>query len=391
MIYLDNAATTFPKPPAVRREVERCLREYCGNPGRSAHKLSLAAAEAIYDCRLAAAEFFGIPSPEKIIFTYNTTYALNMAIKGLLRRGDHVLISDMEHNAVFRPVHRLAELGEISYDIFPTGCADPHGMTENILSAIRRLLRPNTRMLITAHIPNLCSAVMPLEILGRFCREKKLLFVVDAAQSAGIEHIDCQKMQIDALCVPGHKGLYGPQGSGIMALGNGSTLATLIEGGSGVHSQDPSMPEFSPERYEAGTLATPTLAGLCAGIRFVRERGIDQIRTQEEMLYLRLREQLLAIDGITVYAPHHVGSTLLFNIDGIPSADAAALLDRHDIYLRAGFHCAPLGHKTLGTGENGALRVGFSVFNHPNEVDALVWAVRQIRKEYEKNAKETPR
>ena len=163
MIYLDNAATTFPKPPAVRREVERCLREYCGNPGRSAHKLSLAAAEAIYDCRLAAAELFGIPSPEKIIFTYNTTYALNMAIKGLLRRGDHVLISDMEHNAVFRPVHRLAELGEISYDIFPTGCADPHGVTENILSAIRRLLRPNTRMLITAHIPNLCSAVMPLD------------------------------------------------------------------------------------------------------------------------------------------------------------------------------------------------------------------------------------
>lgn len=391
MVYLDNAATTFPKPPAVRREVERCLREYCGNPGRSAHKLSLAAAEAVYDCRLAAAELFGIQSPERIIFTYNTTYALNMAIKGLLRRGDHVLISDMEHNAVFRPVHRLAELGEISYDIFHTGCADQLGSTEDILRSIRGLLRPNTRMLITAHIPNLCSAVIPLEALGHFCRENRLLFVVDAAQSAGIEHIDCEKMQIDALCVPGHKGLYGPQGSGILALRDDLIMATLIEGGSGVHSQDPAMPEFPPERYEAGTLATPTLAGLCAGIKFVRERGVMRIKKQEEILFLRLREQLLNTDGITVYAPHHVGSTLLFNIDGVPSADAAALLDRHDIYLRAGFHCAPLGHKTLGTGENGALRVGFSAFNQASDVDALVWTVRQIRREYGKNAKETPR
>ncbi|MBE6575973.1 MAG: aminotransferase class V-fold PLP-dependent enzyme [Ruminococcaceae bacterium] len=384
MIYLDNAATTFPKPPAVRREVERCLREYCGNPGRSAHKLSLAAAEAVYDCRLASAELFGISSPERIIFTYNTTYALNMAIKGLLHRGDHVLISDMEHNAVFRPVHRLAALGEISYDIFPTGCADPPGSAEDILLALRKLLRHNTRMLITAHIPNLCSAVMPLEVLGRFCRENKLLFVVDAAQSAGIEHIDCEKMQIDALCVPGHKGLYGPQGSGILALGSDLTMATLIEGGSGIHSLDPAMPEFPPERYEAGTLATPTLAGLCAGIKFVMERGLDRIRKQEQMLYLRLREQLLNTDGITVYAPNHVGSTLLFNLEGIPSADAAAMLDRHDIYLRAGFHCAPLGHKTLGTGENGALRAGFSVFNQASDVDALVRSLRQIRREHGK-------
>lgn len=391
MIYLDNAATSFPKPPSVRREVERCLRDYCGNPGRSAHKLSLAAAEVVYDCRLAAAELFGVSSPERIIFTYNTTYALNMAIKGLLRRGDHVLISDMEHNAVFRPVHRLAELGEISYSIFPTGCTDPFGSAEDLLCALRKLIRPNTRMLITAHVPNLCSAVMPLDILGRFCRENKLLFVVDAAQSAGIEHIDCTKMQIDALCVPGHKGLYGPQGSGILALGEDMTMATLIEGGSGIHSLDPMMPEFPPERYEAGTLATPTLAGLCAGIRFVLERGLDRIRKQEQMLYLRLREQLLNTDGITVYAPHHVGSTLLFNIDGIPSSDAAAMLNQRDIYLRAGFHCAPLGHRTLKTGENGALRVGFSVFNHIGDVDELVFAVKQIQREYRGNKRETPR
>lgn len=391
MIYLDNAATTFPKPPAVRHETERCLREYCGNPGRSAHKLSLAAAEAVYDCRLAAAELFGIASPEKIIFTYNTTYALNLAIKGLLHRGDHVLISDMEHNAVFRPVYRLAELGEISYDIFPTGCADPHWLTEEMLPSLRRLLRPNTRMLITAHIPNLCSAVMPLDVLGRFCRENKLLFVVDAAQSAGIEHIDCKTMQIDALCVPGHKGLYGPQGSGILALGTDLTMSTLIEGGSGINSLDPAMPEFPPERYEAGTLATPTLAGLCAGIRFIRERGLDRIKAHEQTLYLRLREQLLNMDGITVYAPHHVGSTLLFNLDGIPSAEAAAALDRHNICLRAGFHCAPLGHRTLATGSDGALRVGFSVFNRINDVDALVSAIRQIRRENGKNRKETPR
>ncbi len=378
MIYFDNAATTFPKPPAVRREIDRCLRDYCGNPGRSAHALSMAAAEMIYDCRTEAASLFGVPSPEQVIFTHNTTHALNMAIKGLLRRGDHVLISDMEHNAVYRPIWALASLGEISYDVFPTYPALPEPDTTAILAGIEERLQPHTRMVIASHVSNLCSATLPLAEIGAFCHARGLLFVVDAAQSAGIEAIDCTTMQIDALCAPGHKGLYGPQGTGLLILRQGLVLATLLEGGNGINSLDGAMPDFPPERYEAGTQATPALAGLCAGIRFVRSRGPDSIRAAERRLYCRLRDQLCELPGVTLYAPEREGSVLLFNLDGIPSAEAAARLDEAGICLRAGFHCAPLGHATLGTGEDGALRASFSVFNRPDEVDTLVRTVRHI-------------
>ena len=378
MIYFDNAATTFPKPPSVRREIDRCLRDYCGNPGRSAHALSMAAAQAIYDCRIEAASLFGAPSPEQVIFTHNTTHALNLAIKGLLRKGDHVLISDMEHNAVYRPIWALAGVGEISYDIFPTFPKLPEPNASAILAGIEEKLRPQTRMVIAAHVSNLCSAALPLGEIGAFCRERGLIFVVDAAQSAGIEEINCPAMQIDVLCAPGHKGLYGPQGTGVLVLREGLTMATLLEGGNGINSLDGAMPDFPPERYEAGTQATPALAGLCAGIRFVRARGLAGIRASECRLYCRLRDQLRELPGVTLYAPEREGSTLLFNLDGIPSAEVAARLDEYGICLRAGFHCAPLGHATLGTGVDGALRASFSVFNRPDEVDTLVRTLRLI-------------
>jgi selenocysteine lyase/cysteine desulfurase len=304
-----------------------------------------------------------------------------MAIKGLLRRGDHVLISDMEHNAVYRPIRTLAGLGEISYDIYPTHPEAEGTDTAAILDGIAERMRPNTRMVIASHVSNLCSARLPLTEMGAFCRSHGLFFVVDAAQSAGIEDIDCTAMQIDALCAPGHKGLYGPQGTGILALRPDLTMATLIEGGNGIHSLEGTMPEFPPERYEAGTPATQSLAGLCAGIRFVRSRGTASIRAAEAALFRRLRNQLCAIDGVTLYAPAREGSVLLFNLDGIPSAEAADRLDAAGFCLRAGFHCAPLGHAALGTGPDGALRVGFSVFNRPDEVDELVYTVRQIMRQ----------
>lgn len=218
----------------------------------------------VYDCRAAAAELFGISSPDRIVFTYNTTYALNMAIKGLLHRGDHVLISDMEHNAVYRPIWALANFGEITFDIFSTGCVNPDRTDADVLASIEAGCKLNTRMVIVSHVSNLCSASLPIGAIGRFCRERGLLFVVDAAQSAGIEDIDCEAMCIDALCAPGHKGLYGPQGTGLLAIREGLTLATLMEGGNGINSLEPAMPDFSPERYEAGTLATPG-AGWAAG------------------------------------------------------------------------------------------------------------------------------
>ncbi|MBQ7335146.1 MAG: aminotransferase class V-fold PLP-dependent enzyme, partial [Clostridia bacterium] len=246
MIYLDNAATSFPKPWRVTEEQARCMKFYCGNPGRGSHTLAMRAAEKIYECREEAATLFGSPHPENLIFTMNTTLALNTAIKGLLHDGDHVLISDMEHNAVFRPIYKLARERRITYDIFPTYPTAPTRSATQICEGISKRIRPNTRMLICAHASNICSAVLPLEEIGALCRRKKILFVVDAAQSAGHLSIDMERMQIDALCVPGHKGLLGPQGTGILLLGNGIVADTLAEGGSGFNSLDGNMPEEAP-------------------------------------------------------------------------------------------------------------------------------------------------
>lgn len=377
--YLDNAATGFPKPRCVYEEQLRCMQFYCGNPGRGSHALSMAAAEKIYECREEAAAFFGSSHPENLIFTLNTTMALNIAIKGLLHRGDHVLISDMEHNAVWRPIFKLAERGEISYDVFPTYDPVCKRSAAEICGGILALLRPNTRMLICAHASNICSASLPLAEIGALCRSKGILFVVDAAQSAGHLPIDVERMQIDALCVPGHKGLLGPQGTGMLLLADGLLADTLMEGGSGYQSLDGSMPLESPERYEAGTLPTPAIAGLLEGIREVKRQGLESIFEHEKALHFRLARRLSEPGGITLYAPHHVGSILLFNLDGIPSDRVAEALNARGFCVRAGFHCAALAHKTLGTPSTGAIRVSPSLFNVPEDIDAFADAVAQIQ------------
>lgn len=382
MIYFDNAATTFPKPASVSAEVERCIRSWCGNPGRGAHALSRAAAEKIYECREEAASFFGLDAPENVIFTVNTTTALNMAIKGLLRRGDHVLISDMEHNSVFRPIDRLAREGQISYDIFPTLCNEEKIPTaSDICREIECRLRKNTRAVICTHASNICSAALPLSEIGDFCHTHGILLVVDGAQSAGILPLDMARMHIDVLCVPGHKALFGIQGSGMMLLAPGITLDTLIEGGNGVNSLDAEMPEVSPERYESGTLPTPAIAGLCEGIRFVRHVGVEAIEAHEQKLYRRLRELLENTRGVKVYAPQFVGSTLLFTVDEMPSDAVGRALDARGICVRCGFHCSALGHRTLATPESGAVRVSFSFFNRPAEVEAFHRVLCEIQRE----------
>ena len=317
MIYLDNAATSFPKPRRVTEEQARCMRQYCGNPGRGSHVLSRAAAEKIYECRCEAAELFGLGMPENVMFTMNATMAINQVIKGCLRMGDHVLLSDMEHNAVYRPIYKMAREGLISYDVFPTYATDPDRTAQKICEGIEKLIKPRTRMLICAHASNICSAALPLAEIGALCRRRGILFAVDAAQSAGHMPIDMQQMQIDALCTPGHKGLMGPQGSGLLLLGEETMLDTLIEGGSGVNSLEGSMPDESPERYEAGTLPTPAIAGLCEGIRSVRRIGVENIHDYTCGLTAFLRAQLSEIPRVKLYAPHHEGAVLLFNVEGI--------------------------------------------------------------------------
>jgi len=378
MIYLDNAATSFPKHPAVIRDLTDCMRYDCGNPGRGSHVLALRAAEHIYTCREEIATLFGSHNPERVCFTPNATAALNTVIKGALREGDHVLISDMEHNAVLRPIFKLADAGRISYDVFPTYPLDPVRTSQMICQEIFERIRPNTRMLICAHASNICSATLPLSEIGEICKRFGILFVVDAAQSAGHLPINVEEMQIDALCAPGHKGLMGPQGTGFFLLGDGITLDTLTEGGSGFHSLDPHMPEDAPERYEAGTLPTPAITGLASGIREIKSRGLDEIHAKIKALNARLQERLLDMNRITVYVPHHVGSVLLFNADCIRADAMATELDRRGFCVRAGYHCAPLAHKTLGIPDGGAIRVSPSIYTTAKQIDAFAEAVREI-------------
>lgn len=378
MIYLDNAATSFPKPHRVAREVLRCMQSYGGNPGRGSHALSLAAAEKIFECREALAAFFGSPNPENVIFTINTTMSLNLVIKGALKAGDHVLLSDMEHNAVFRPIYKLAKAGVITYDVFSTFPTDPTRTAVDICASVLQKLRPNTRMLICAHASNICSACLPLRELGALCRKKGILFVVDAAQSAGHLPIDICEMQIDALCVPGHKGLWGPQGCGALILRDGLVLDTLLEGGSGYHSLDGNMPNEAPERFEAGTLPTPAIAGLLEGVREVRRLGVEHIHFYETHLVDRLCERLSQMPRIKLWAAHHRGNVLLFSIDDIPSERVGALLNERGFCVRAGFHCAALAHATLGTPSSGAVRVSPSLFNTLEQIDTFADAVAAL-------------
>lgn len=381
MIYLDHAATSFPKPPGVPAEMRQCMRFYCGNPGRGSHALALAAAEKIFACREEAASFFGSSHPENLIFTMNATVALNTVIKGLLRTGDHVLISDMEHNAVYRPIYKLAQEGRITYDAFPTMVTEEGRSPIRITARLSRLVRPDTKMLICAHASNICSAVLPLEEIGAFCHRRGILFVVDAAQSAGHLPIDVKRMQIDALCVPGHKGLLGPQGSGFFLLGEGILPDTLVEGGSGYRSLEGEMPQESPERYEAGTLPTPAIVGLLEGIREVKRRGVEAIGAHEKALNLRLQKHLEGFPEVTVYAPMHHGSVLLFNIAGHSSEEVGQALNKMGFCVRAGFHCAALAHQTLGTPSTGAVRVSPGYSNTEAQMDAFAEAVKRICKQ----------
>lgn len=378
MIYFDHAATSFPKPPRVADAVRDALLHCGGNAGRGAYRSAMQSAELLYECRSAAADFFGVETPERVIFTAGATAALNLAIKGIVRPGDHVLISDLEHNAVWRPVHALAQAGKITYSVFPTGAADPASDEQTVLCGIEERIRPDTRVLICTQASNICSAVLPIREIGRLCANRGIRFVVDAAQSAGHVPIRLGEIRANAVCVPGHKGLCGPQGVGLLLLGGNTELGTVLEGGTGFRSLEAEMPEDPPERYEPGTLPLPAIAGLREGIRIVKQRGLRAIREHEEDLWKHLYARLRKMQGVTVFAPHRIGSVLLFAVDGMSSETVAAELDREGICVRAGFHCAALAHRTLGTPESGAVRVSFGWENRREETETFAKAVEKI-------------
>ncbi len=374
MIYLDNAATTFPKPEQVYKAAERSMRTKGGNPGRSGHALSASAMEEVYACREKIARFFG-GVPENAVFTLNATYALNMAINSLYRGGE-VIISNIDHNAALRPVNAVTG-GR--YRIF-----DGIGSRDSVLASFMSKLTPRTALAVCNHVSNLCGVTLPVDEIGKICRARGIRLIVDVSQSAGIKSIDIKKMQADAICAPAHKGLYGIMGCGFVLFSDkyresADMLSEFVRGGNGVNSYEPTMPDFLPERFEAGTLPVPAISALSAGISEIERIGVMSIEKQEERLSRLLKNELMSIGGVKVYKPELGGGTVLFNVDGMTPEEVTEQLDSAGICVRGGLHCCPLGHKALNTGKNGAVRASFSIFNTERDVRVLVDRIYKIK------------
>lgn len=378
MIYLDNAATTFPKPEAVAESVFNFMRRKAANPGRSGHKLSMAAAEEVYLCREAAAYLFKAQGPECVAFTLNATQSINMALKGVLmhRAGAHVITSDLEHNAVMRPLYKLRASG-IEYSMARVDLESD----DATVASFERQITDKTVMIACTHASNVCGRLIPIKRLGALCRERGLLFLVDASQTAGIVPIDMQECNIDYLCMPGHKSLYGPMGTGMLITSNGETLETLIEGGTGSNSVSFEQPDFMPDRMESGTVNAPGIAGLRAGIAYVAKSGLGGIYNREMGLALSLYDMLSKINGVQL-CTQRLGDGYVpivsFNIGGKTSTEAAVWLDKQGFALRGGLHCSPAAHIRLGTLSLGLVRASFGAFNTKRDVERLVDSVARF-------------
>lgn len=377
MIYFDNGATTFPKPEGVIRAMEEALTRYGANPGRSGHQMSMETAIRVFEAREAAGRLFGVENPEEVVFTANCTHAVNIAIKGLVRQGDHVILSDLEHNAVLRPVHALAEQGVITYDVAET-YPDPW----ETVHSFRALVRPNTRLIACTHASNVFGIRLPIEELGMFCQEEDFFFLVDAAQTAGVLEIDAPEWGIDFLCTAGHKGMYGPAGTGLLITALGSKIGTLMEGGTGSFSMDYQQPVAMPDRMESGTVNTPGILGLGAGLAFLEERGCAAIYRHEMSLAQQIVEELQKLPEVMLYTPRFGMNTHLpvisFNLRGMVSEEVTDQLSQMGFALRGGLHCAPLAHRKMGTTETGTARISVGAFNTQKEAEQLCAAIKKL-------------
>jgi cysteine desulfurase family protein len=375
LLYFDNAATTWPKPEEVYRAHDQALRQG-GNAGRGVHQASLAASRTLFRTRDSLARLFKIKERDRIIFTQNVTESLNLALQGILNPGDHVLVSSLEHNAVIRPLEYLKSRG-VSYSVVPSS---PEGELD--LQVCEQYIKPKTKLMCFTHASNVLGTILPVRELGRFARKHELLFMVDAAQSAGVIPIDVEEMNIDLLAFTGHKGLLGPPGTGGLFVREGIVLRPLIYGGTGTHSASLSQPELWPEGLESGTRNVPGLAGLNAGVEYILARGIASLRRHELELMNLLLSGLESIPGIRILGPREpekrVG--LVSCVFSCHSADKiASLLDRkYGIITRAGLHCAPLAHKTAGTDTQGALRISLGIYHTEEDIKTLLAALEEL-------------
>lgn len=368
MIYLDNAATTLLKPVSVFPSMRRAM-ETMASPGRGAHAPAMRAADLVLDCRIAAAELFHAPDPEQIVFTSNATHALNLAIFSLAKQGSSVLISGFEHNAVTRPLHAIgAKISIAGRRLF-----DPEDTLRDFSSKLDR-----ADLVICTHVSNVFGYILPLYEISELCRQKQVPLIVDASQSAGVLDIDAQRLGAAFIAMPGHKALYGPQGTGLLLCG--AEAMPLLYGGSGSDSAEQSMPPYLPDRLEAGTHNVPGIAGLLAGLRYVLERGPESIAAHEKALLRQMAEQLKNIDSLEVFQSENDSQTGVLSVRSrsCSSETLAAVLNEKGICVRAGLHCAPTAHQSAGTFDSGTVRFSFSAFTECSQIDAACRALLDI-------------
>lgn len=379
MVYFDNAATSFPKPQIVYDTIIEAMTTYGANPGRSGHKIALKSSRGIFDTRLQISKLFNIKNPMDVILTFNCTESLNMAIKGVLKPGDHVITTSMEHNSVLRPIVFLESLG-IKHTIVQgdiMGIVNPGDIEKAIL--------PETKMIVTTHISNLTGTIQDIQSIGNIAKSHGLIYLVDGAQSAGAYDIDVEKMNIDMLAFPGHKSLLGPQGTGGLYVKEGIEIKEIFQGGTGSISHSLTQPDVMPDKFESGTPNAPGLIGLGAGIKYIMETGMSNIRRKEEELTKQFIEEVSKIEKIKIYGPLDIkyhGPVVALNIGDADSSEISYILDdEYDIAVRPGLHCAPLAHKTIGTFKQGVVRFSFGYENTHEEIELGIKALKEIAKE----------
>ena len=375
-VYFDNAATSYPKPPSVYEAINFTLQHVGANPGRGEHSLSQSANRIIFKARETIAEFFNIPNSRNIVFTSNGTEAINLALKGFLKPGDHGIISSMEHNSVVRPLNSLKNDG---VNVTIVQC-DKEGKLNP--DYVFKEIKENTRLIVLTHASNVTGTILPVEEIGEIAAKKGIPLLVDAAQTAGTIPIDVVRNNISLLACPGHKSLLGPQGTGFLYICEGFNLKPLIEGGTGSNSELSEQPDFLPDRFQSGTLNTPGIAGLKAGIEFINKKSIQTIKEHEDMLSKTFINKLKEINRVRIYGPLSIKektAVVSFNIKGKDSADIATALDeKYQIMVRVGLHCSPHAHKTIGTFPDGTIRVSFSIFNTVHEIDYFIDSLKVI-------------
>ena len=383
MIYFDNAATSWPKPDCVIAAMKDYMTNVGANPGRSGHRLSIEAGRIVYHARENIAELFKCEDPMRVIFCSNATDALNLGIRGLLRKGDHAVTGSMEHNSVMRP---LRDLERVGIDITVVG-SDGAGFLDP--NDIREAVERKTKLIVINHASNVVGSIAPVREIGKIARDEGILFMTDTAQTAGCVPIDMKRDNIDLLAFTGHKGLMGPQGTGGLVIGDSvdiKDIGRMKSGGTGSRSEFEIHPDFLPDRYESGTMNTPGLAGLAAGVDFVLERSVDAIHEKNLSLSRRFLQGIRDIDGLNLYGglnPKRQTSTFSFTVKNASNSDIGLLLDdEYDIMARVGLHCAPTAHRTIGTFPAGTVRFGMGYFNRAEEVNIAIEALGELVMRY---------